>query len=201
MIYFGAGWAVAGLRFARLETAFIPNEDELLQWVPLLGYGACQAYFHWGRYIENRLVQTSLYPREGRIFDEGIGCALWFGEGASVERACARIAEFPQRRQMDLWTGLGFGCTYAGVAGITSLQYLREASGPFRAYLAEGAAIAARARRAGGIPTSYTDLACQQLCNTGDLTTSITANDPLRSFSADRTIPSYEAWWRRILRF
>jgi len=199
MIHLGAGWAIAGIQDLRYdEGSFAQNGDESLRWIPLVGYGAHNVYFHWAHYVEDRLIPKGLSTGGRRLFDEGVGLALWLGEGANAERASARVAEFQAERQMDVWTGLGFGCAYAGVAEKTSLHYLREACGPFLPYLAEGAAMAARSRHTAGIPTDYTEMACQRLCGMGCFRAAQLTEEALQSLSRDRTVPSYEAWRRRI---
>jgi hypothetical protein len=199
LIHLGAGWAVAGIHETRKhEMAFAIRGDDVLRWVPLMGFGAHQVYFHWTRYVENRLQENWLSPRSRRTFDEGVGCALWLGEGGSVQHVSARIADFQQERQVDLWAGLGFICAYAGITGSSSLDYLRDASGPFWRYLAEGAAHAGRARHQAGISTDYTDLACQRLCGMSSAAVARLMDEVLQNLPSDDSIPHDEAWRNSI---
>ena len=197
MIHLGVGWAIARMQNLRYdEPASVGSADDPLRSVALMGYGAHQVYFHWARYVENQTIERNLSPESMRAFDEGVGCALWLGEGANVERVSTRIAEFHVERQKDLWAGLGFSCAYAGVARSRSLNYLRDASGPFEAYLAEGAAMAAGVRQAADIPTEYTDTACRELCGMDSGQAARITDKALRDVSTSG--PSYDSWRSRI---
>ena len=203
MIQLGAGWAIARMQNLRYdEEAFVGTGEGPFRSIALVGYGAHQAYFHWARYVENQTVERHLSPEGRRAFDEGVGCALWLGEGANAEWVSTRIAEFQAERQRDLWAGLGFCCAYAGVARSGSLSYLRDASGPFHGYLAEGVAMAAAVRHAAGIPAEYTDKACVEFCGMGSELAARVTEEALQELSAAPTPPTYEAWRNRIrLRF
>jgi enediyne biosynthesis protein E3 len=203
MIHLGIGWAIARMQDVRhhLE-AYVGGGDDPLRSIALMGYGAHQVYFHWARYVENQTMAWHLSPEGRRAFDAGVGCALWLGEGANVERVATRIAEFPSERQKDLWAGLGFSCAYAGVAQGRSLSYLRDASGPFLAYVAEGAAMAAHVRHVANIPAPYTDIATSRLCRMGSEQAARVADEALDGLSALQGLAGYDAWRNRIrLRF
>ena len=202
MVYFGLGWAVARLPHLRSqERQFLADPTEFLCWIPLVGFGAHQAVFHWNRYVDNQSVPLG-FSRSGlRAFDQGIGAALWYGEGASEERTAERIAMFHPSRQSDLWSGLGFGCAYAGEPNEQALRYLREASGPFEAYLAEGATMAALIRQNAGNFTQSTDLACRYFCDLSAEAVASWAERAIVTPSSPVESSLYELWRENIRSF
>src|SRR5207249_4846410 len=126
--------------------------------------GFHEGFFHWRRYLGGSPVPKRVTGYAARVFDQGLGRSLWFVDGADVCRLRQTISDFPQKRQPDLWSGIGLACVYAGELDETGLHSLREAAGAFWPQLAQGGAFAAKARCRAGSPTAYTERACRALC-------------------------------------
>jgi enediyne biosynthesis protein E3 len=199
LVQLGAGWAsarVTGMRSALIDFgAVAPPFMASLGWV---GYGAAHAYFHWDRCVGQRRSLPWLTSDERSAFDEGVGCVLWLGEGAGAEHVAMRIADFENDRHGDLWAGVGFGSTYVGVAARSALRYLVEASGPYRTYLAEGAAKAGRFRNEEDSVDSYTDTTCQELCGRPAVDCARLTRAAERGLPLEARISTYQAWRKKI---
>lgn len=196
MIHVGVGWALARLR-RRVEPA-LARLDPLLGWLALDGYGFHQGYFHWPRYVEKQELPTELSGYSRRAFDQGLGRSLWFVDGADVSRIPATIGSFAPSRQADLWSGIGLASAYAGGSDCGALDALRQAAGPFRAHLAQGAAFAAKTRQRADNPARHTDQACEVLCRMpADAAAAIT-DTALEKLPFDGPQPAYEIWRERI---
>jgi hypothetical protein len=196
MLQLGGGWSIPFDRaLRRYPEAFLSPFDTVLRWIPLVGLGTRQAYFHWPRYVDyQNSLNLSAFGRQ--VFDQGIGRALWLGEGGFPDLVAARVGQFPPSRQRDLWSGVGFGCSNYGVAFISGLEYLHAASGPWSDYLAEGAALGATARWAPSSPDRGLDLVCRTLCGIG-------AEDVIRLTNRAAKLtegirPKYELWRHAI---
>jgi len=168
MVHIGIGEALALLRLR--PEPFIMRLDPVLRWLALDGYGFHKGFFNPRRYVERQIVPGLLSPYARRIFDQGIGRAIWFLNGANVERVVCQIARFPEARRADLWSGIGVACAYAGGAGRTGIQTLQCRAGTYAPYLAVGAAVVAKGRQRAGNPAPHSDLACAVLCGTSSTT-------------------------------
>jgi len=133
-----------------------------------------------------------------RAFDQGLGRSLWFVDGGDVARVRQTIAEFPEHRQADLWSGIGLASVYAGAVNETALNRLRGASGAFGPQLAQGAAFAAKARCRAGNPTAYTERACRALCGLSAVDAATVTDAALENLAASEIEPAFEVWRRRI---
>jgi hypothetical protein len=199
MVQLGVGWAIALAPFLRRqEHAYLSHPDEMLRWIPLCGLGLHHVYFHWTRYVERQLQVEGLSRLGQQVFDQGVGFGIWLGEGISMERVSATAATFPPVRQPDLWTGVGFGAAYTGGPSGAGLEYLRDASGPFDEYLAEGAAMAARTRYKADNVTVATDMACRKLCGMSAETASQWTDEAAEQARSSGTPQKYEVWRLRI---
>jgi hypothetical protein len=196
MVHVGAGWVLA--RFRRRVATAVGRMDPLLRWLALDGYGFHHGYFHWRRSVEGQTVPDRLSGYSRRAFDQGLGRSLWFVDGADVARIPATISAFPPGRHPDLWSGVGLACAYAGGVDQAALEALREAGGPYRPHLAQGAAFAAKARQRAGNPADHTDLACRVLCSMGAAEAACVTDDALKGLPSDGLDPAYEVWRRRI---
>jgi enediyne biosynthesis protein E3 len=199
MLHVGAGWAWARLPWLRSR---IPQSlrklDPLLGWLALDGYGFHEGYFHWPKAVRRKLVPTALNGYERRAFDQGLGRSLWFVEGMSPLRVTNTIAEFPQPRQDDLWSGVGLACAYAGGAAPSGLELLRRAAGLSAPSLAQGCAFACGARHRAGNPADHTGLAARILCGvTADAAAAMTQEESF-GLPPDGDAPAYEVWRRRL---
>jgi enediyne biosynthesis protein E3 len=161
MLHVGAGWALARLR--RRPWAGLPL-DPLLRWLVLDGYGFHEAFFHPERVVRRGRRPRRLHTAQLRVFDQGVGRALWFVEAADPDRIAHTIGSLDPARRADLWSGVGLAATYAGAITEDGLGRLAAASGRYRLHAAQGAAFAAGARVRAGNLVPHVDLACELLC-------------------------------------
>jgi enediyne biosynthesis protein E3 len=196
MAHVGAGWALARLPWQTGQA--VEGFDSLLRWLALDGFGFHEGYFHWRRYVRDLALPKRLSGYATRAFDQGLGRSLWFIEGADVSRIPETIASFPLSRQADLWSGVGIACAYAGGAGRQSLQALRASSGRCKAQLAQGVVFAAEARRRANAPSTFTEIACEVICESSTSEAADLAIRALENLVPSGGEPAYEVWRRRI---
>ena len=196
MIHVGIGWvwALIPFGFRRWQRKL----DPLLGWLAFDGWGFYEGFFSWPNYIYGQPPPKKLKGYERRVFDQGFGRSLWFVNGGNVKLIGESISGFPVKRQADLWSGIGLAATYAGTADVVSLRRLRELSGPFCPYLAQGAAFAAKARQRAGNATDHTELAAEVFCNASADQAARTTDAALENLPADSREPGYEIWRQRI---
>lgn len=152
LTHVGAGWALARVPWRR--RAILDCLDPVHGWLAFDGLGFHDAYFSsrsiasgWRRLRTGYAAQT---------YDQGVGRAIWFIAGGSIERAIKVISKLAPSRHADLWAGLGLALAYAGGADPAGLRLAVRAAGSAGPWLAQGAAFAAEARaRADHVP-SYT---------------------------------------------
>ena len=192
LAHVGAGWALARAPWRRgaIQTAC----DPIYGWLIFDGLGFHDAYFSPARIL--RGWRRLRRPYACRVYDQGIGRALWFVAGGEIECAPALIAQFAPARRSDLWAGLGLAMAYAGGAPAAALAQALEAAGRFRADLAQGAAFAAEAHaRARHIPAHTRDavvhLTGRDAVAAAELVCALRARLPAAP-SADP--PAYEQW-------
>jgi hypothetical protein len=165
MAYVGMGWALARTPRPRRAAATRAATDPLLRWLVLDGYGFHQAYFHTGRTVNAaRRPDAGRHPYAGHAVDQGIGRALWFVGGADPEVVAGLVTGFPAERHEDLWSGIGLAAAYAGGADEDELRLLLDRAGQHTAYVGQGCAFAAQARRRAGLIVPPTELAARILC-------------------------------------
>lgn len=196
MMIVGLGWALARMR-RKVEGA-LAKLDPLHGWLALDGYGFHEAYFHWHRVMIEHQVPARLNGYARRAFDQGVGRALWFINGADVVRVAEAIARFPEVRRRDLWSGVGLACAYAGGVGEERVRMLLSLSGEHRPALAQGVVFAAETRRRAGNIATHTALASRIIC---ERTVEDTADLALKEREAlpfDWELPAYEIWRVRI---
>jgi hypothetical protein len=196
MVHVGAGWALAQL--ARKVDRALAQFDPLLGWLAVDGYGFHQGYFHWPVTVERQRVPARLSGYALRVFDQGLGRSLWFVEGAESPRIAATIANFPQPRHADLWSGVGLACAYAGGVPGEVIEDLMALAGTHHGGMAQGVAFAAKARRRAGNPASHTDLACRVVCGMTADEAAILTDRALTNLVDEGGLPAYEVWRRRI---
>jgi hypothetical protein len=191
MIHVGAGWALARLGrrpWGRLRL------DPLLRWLALDGYGFHDGFFHPQAVVRRRNVPRRLSAEARRIFDQGVGRALWFVDGADPERIAGTIEAFEEHRRADLWSGTGLAAAYAGGIDEGGIARLLAFAGRHGPHLAQGAAFAAKARIRAGNLVPHTEQACA-LVGWIDAETAAAATDlALERAGAGDTAADYERW-------
>lgn len=196
MMLVGVGWALA--RLPRWFKSHSAQLEPLLHWLVIDGYGFHEGYFHWRRFVVEQRSPKELKGYARRVFDQGLGRSLWFVEGADVGCIPATIAAFDQSRRADLWSGVGLACAYAGGVDVSAIKSLRNAAGPYRPQLAQGAAFAAKTRQEARNGTTGTDAACRILCGISDDAAAAVTDKALQDLPSDGPEPAYEVWRKRI---
>lgn len=194
-IYVGVGLALARLR--QRPEPYLKRLDPVLSWVIVDGYGFHEGFFARKRYIEQCTIPTHLSPYARRLFDQGLGRAIWFSSGARVDLVAATIGTFQQPRQLDVWSGVGLACAYGGGTDRASLEALRTAAGPYRAQLARGAAVAAWGRQQAGNLVPHTEMACQVFGNVSGKAAAHTADIARNNIPSTDAEPAHEIWRQR----
>jgi hypothetical protein len=196
IVHVGIGFSLARMH-RRVEQA-LPQLDPIFGWLAVDGYGFHEGYYHWSRYAGGRAVQGPYSPAALRVFDQGLGRSLWFTQCADVESITAAIADFSPQRCADLWSGVGLACAYAGGVGLSEIEALRLAAGPYKIQLAQGASFAAKARQRGGNPTAHTSLACEVFCGKSADQAAAVTDEALARLLADGSKPDYESLQRLV---
>lgn len=201
--------AHVGLGFAltkapRARWRLITPTDPLLRWRALDGYGFARAFFRTDRYVHAHYREPDFPWPAGqsayanRVIDQGIGRALWFIGGASIDEVTALIAGFTDSRHPDLWSGAGLAATYAGGANETELRSLLERSGPFHANARQGSALAALTRVRADLVTDDTRTATAVLCGMSPEQAEALAGRALADLPPDGELPAFEIWRQRV---
>ncbi|MER8470451.1 DUF1702 family protein [Mesorhizobium sp. M1328] len=194
LAHVGCGWAMARLPWRR--GPILKALDPLLRWLAFDGMGFHDTYFKPRRVL-------SLWRRVGsgyaaRAYDQGVGRALWFTCGGSVEDAVRTIQRFPLTRQRDLWAGLGLAMAYAGCGGRSDFRIALAAAELNRCHFAQGIAFACEARARAGVPPPAANLAAMTVCEMSALELSERVRVSREDLSrGDRDIPDYEVWRSR----
>lgn len=207
LAYIGIGFAMARLP-RPLWKKVVPELDAspfhpTMSWLAVDGYGFDLAYFATQRWVE-RQESPKPYPWQGfpdyfpRAFDQGVGRALWFIHGGAPAAAAAAVAGFDERRQADLWSGVGLAATFAGGCDGDGLSALRRAAGTHADSLALGAVFAVRARVLAGFCPEHTAPAITALSGcTVDQAVALADSTAVPSGGSGPE-PDYEIWRRRI---
>ncbi|HEY0601843.1 MAG TPA: DUF1702 family protein [Herpetosiphonaceae bacterium] len=196
MVHIGVGEALARLR--RKPEPFLKRLDPVLRWLAMDGYGFHEGFFKQRRYIEGQTIPAHLSPYARRIFDQGIGRAIWFLNGANVDRIVDKIVAFPPARQADLWCGIGVGCAYGGGVERAGIERLQAAAGQYAPQLALGAAVVAKGRQRAGNPTPHSDLACEVLCGTSSEVAAHAVDVAFQNLPIDGPEPAYAVLQQRL---
>lgn len=163
----GAGFAIAraplGLR--RLES-YQSTLDPMNAWCLADGYGFHQGFFHWQRFIEARqAAPETLSLQNRRLFDAGVGRAMWWVFGTDPASIASAISRFDSDRQPEMWAGIGTAVAYAGGGPPGASSLLLDLAGPFGSHLLSGIPFAAHMRDKGRNPAEWTDEVCSRLLN------------------------------------
>ncbi len=197
MLHVGAGWACA--RLYRRPAPWV-EDDPLLGWLAVDGFGFHQGYFRADKYVTAGQPPRRARGYAARAFDQGLGRSLWFFCGAEPRRAARAIARLSQERHADLWSGLGLAATYAGGASRQTLDTLRRAAGPFLPEVAQGAAFAAAARLEAHNLTEDTRTGCQLFCGCEPAVAASIVTRAREQLTGDDGSPQppYEKWRQSI---
>lgn len=198
LLYIGAGLVLP--RLPKRPERFMARLDPLYRWMVIDGYGFYEGFFSGQRTFEQQVIPSRLRGYARRAFDHGVGRSLWFATGANVGRITECIRSFPERRQANLWGGIGLACAYAaGVVDREAIEALREAAGPYNPNMAVGAAIAATFRQQAGNSAPHTELACEVLWGRPGSTVAQMAESIRNDLPMDTPrLPVYEVWRQRI---
>jgi hypothetical protein len=208
MAYIGIGFALAHLpKF--IWSRAIPNqaglpESPALNWMILDGYSFHEAYFKTDKWIHKQYQPARVpWPWKGshayvlKAMDHGIGRAMWFINGGSVERLTDMIERFPPARRSDLWSGAALAATYAGGVDEQGLVEFVKASWEYHPAVAQAAVFAIKQRVLSNLITPHTELASQVICEMPpEEAAAIT--DWAQIDLPDGDVPSYEIFRQRI---
>jgi hypothetical protein len=161
----GAGFAVArvplGLR--RLES-YQKTLDPMTSWCLADGYGFHEGFFHWQRYVDGRqAAPASLNLQNRRLFDAGVGRAMWWVYGADVSSIASAISRFDSERRHEMWAGIGTALAYAGGVTSDTAWRLLELAGSYQSDLLSGIPFAAHMREKGRNSAAWTEEVCAEL--------------------------------------
>lgn len=192
----GYGWARAHLRMRPRGPR--PLVEPLVDWLALDGAGFRDGWYEHEHCFDDRRAPGNLHGTAARVYDQGLGRALWFVRGADVERIAATIDAFPAHRAPQLWSGVASAAAYAGGVPEDALQALLAASGPSAPDLAQGVAFAAKARLMGGNLAPHTELACTVVCGLPATDAARHADLALEGLELDGHDSFYDAWRARV---
>nr|WP_246811450.1 DUF1702 family protein [Mesorhizobium silamurunense] len=194
LAHVGCGWAMARLPWRRAPV--LKALDPLLRWLAFDGMGFHDTYFKPRRVLSFWRRVDSGYA--AHAYDQGLGRALWFVRGGSVEDAVHTIRRFPSTRQGDLWAGLGLAMAYAGCADRSDFRIALTAAQLNGRHFAQGIAFACEARARAGVPSAAADLAARTVCDMSALELSKLVRTAREDLSAvDPDVPDYEVWRER----
>ncbi|TDT30095.1 DUF1702 family protein [Naumannella halotolerans] len=163
MAHIGAGEALARLR--RRPQNFIDKlPHPVLRWLVMDGFGFHEGFFRPDRHIIGQKIPDYLTAHARRVFDQGIGRAVWFLTGADVDDISSILNAFPAHRHSDLWLGVGVGCGYVGGISEQEIRRLQHHSGQYERQLGVGAAFVAKGRIQAGNLVTDTATAAEILC-------------------------------------
>ncbi|MBV9761019.1 MAG: DUF1702 family protein [Acidobacteriaceae bacterium] len=199
MLYIGYGWAAARLPWVRRKIQLLAHRfDPYLGSLMIDGYGFHEGFFHPQSTISRMQRPGSLPGNAARIFDQGLGRALWFFNGADAGKVSVCVNRFPSSRRPDLWSGVGLAATYAGGVTEAELMELLGRAAPYRGHVAQGAAFAAKARHFAGIPTPHTEAACRIFCGMPSAQAALVTDSALAAAKCLNCAEPYEAWRAEI---
>lgn len=194
--YVGVGLALARMR--RNPEHYLDRLDPVFNWVIVDGYGFHEGFFAYRRTIEQQAVPKKLSAYGRKVFDQGLGRAIWFSSGADADRVVRTIEAFPPARQVELWSGIGCASAYGGGADRHAIEAIASLAAPYRLQMARGAAIAAWGREQASNFAQYTDIVCEVFCGTSSVTAARIAGQALRNLPDESSEPAYETWRQRI---
>jgi hypothetical protein len=194
----GAGWAFA--RTGALRPHFSAL-DPLLRSLVYDGLGFHEAYFRPVRTVleQRRPRRANAAPR---VFDQGVGRALWFVECADPDAIGDVVARFAPDRRADLWAGVGLAATFAGGVDARALRRLRRRAAGAEPHLAQGSAFASKARERAGALSPECEIASQILAECASTDAARITDLAAAGIADPAADASYERWratTRRLL--
>lgn len=202
MVIVGNGWALARLPRVLWRRA-LPT-DWLLRWLALDGFGFHEAFFSTERYVHRRREwrPPSQWPgpasSAARVFDEGVGRAMWFVHGANVPRLVEAVRAFVPDRWPDLYAGIGLAAAYAGGSEPAALRLLAASAGESLPALRQGATFAAKARLRAGLVTEQNETALEVLCGMPVARAADITEQAALGLADDESEPAFLRWRQRI---
>lgn len=194
--YVGVGLAYARLR-VRPETR-LAGLDPLIGWVTADGYGFHEAFFRRRRFVDQARAADHLTRYGRRMFDQGIGRALWFSLGADPETVARHVRAFSPDRHHDVWAGVGLAAAYGGGAQPGALDRLYKLAADHLAAIARGAAIAAWGRDHADNAADHTELACRRLTGLSAAASAQVVSEAARNLPGLSPTPIHRVWCDRI---
>lgn len=161
----GAGFAVARVPFGlrRLES-YQARLDPMTAWCLADGYGFHEGFFHWKRFVDGKqAAPASLGLQNRRLFDAGVGRAMWWVYGADAASIASAISRFDAERRHEMWAGIGTALAYAGGVTPEAAARLLNLAGAYQSDLLSGIPFAAHMRDKGGNSAVWTDEICARL--------------------------------------
>ena len=196
LLHVGAGWAMARLRL--VEGPAFRRFDLILRWLTIDGMGFHEGYFGGADLRRQSPLYRRLSACGAHVFDQGLGRSLWFTTDADPARIVEAISQTAAARHADLWSGVGLACAYAGGVDDRACETLREASGPFRASMAQGVAFAAEAHvRATRETPMHTERACTVMCGMTAAAAAAAARHAASGVAVEG-VHAYEVWRTRL---
>jgi enediyne biosynthesis protein E3 len=156
-VHIGLGWALAEQQKPIPENPSWPEPDAVLD-----GYGYYHGLFRRRLSIRTQSIPEGLTDTQLPAFDRGLGRSLWYISKGDVEMMLRMTAAFPERRQPDLWRGIGIAVAFVGGCSEPLLTQTASASSAYRPQLLEGAERALRSRTQAGTPTADAERAVRQ---------------------------------------
>jgi hypothetical protein len=144
LMHAGAGLALGELGASASDYA--AGLNDLRAGFVIDGYGFHLGFVAPAEHLAGQPWPAGVDGAAGRVLDNGLARALWFGSGADPAGVVTGVSRFAPERHGDLWAGVAFAATYAGGLSDDGLAILSDAAGPSRAMLAAGSALAAHVR-------------------------------------------------------
>ncbi len=196
MAHIGIGWAWAALPGPIAGS--LQRHDGIRRYLIMDGFGFYHGYFHARRYLRAATPPSRVRGYARRVFDQGMGRALWFVAGADPERVETSIEALPAERRGDLWAGVGLAAAYACGVDAATLEALAERAGACRPQLAQGACFAALTRHTAANPAPHGARASLALCGRGPEEAAQIASQALHDARGADDGERYEDCRRRI---
>jgi enediyne biosynthesis protein E3 len=191
LAHVGAGWSLARMPWRR--TQIIALLDPIHCWLAYDGLGFHDTYFKHRRVFAGWRRESSGY--RARAYDQGVGRALWFVTGGSIEAVILVISKLPEIRQNDLWSGLGLAMAYAGPISSDEIIRAFQSAGLNGIHFAQGIAFACEARLLARHVPPHTELAARTIWgDDAEMVSELVREARNRLPETDGDFPRYELW-------